>query len=195
MRLRLSCTLLLLGSAGSVQAAQRAEDDATRFFALPMVRDTRELASVAEEHLAARRHPEAIAALQRILDEHANEVLPPTSTALGTGSTYPGAAEWALARLLELPDDAREVYRMRYEPRAAEALARAKLAPERARLAAIPRQWPLAPSAARAWWALGDLELEAGLPDAAALAWGRARARARTHHKQKQPPAPPRARR
>jgi outer membrane protein assembly factor BamB len=167
---------VLAPRAGTQLSAQLATqltdepDDGTRFFALPMVRDTRELAAVADEHLRAERYSEAIGALQRIVEEHAQEVLP-AGTELGRRSTYAGAGEWALARLAELPEAARAEYGARFEPRAAEALARARRTPTRAGLAAIPRRWPLAPAAAAAWWALGDLELESGRAEAAGLAW------------------------
>ncbi|HEX6882222.1 MAG TPA: PQQ-binding-like beta-propeller repeat protein [Planctomycetota bacterium] len=154
-------------------APQLGEDEATRFFALPMVRDTQELADVAERHVAAGRFPEAVQALQRILEQHAHEVLAP-GRGPGGNATHVGAAEWALARLFTLPEEARAEYRARFEPRAAEALARARAAPERSSLAAIPRRWPLTPSAVAAWWTLGDLELECGRPEAAELAWQRA---------------------
>lgn len=149
------------------------DGDATRFFALPMVRDTRELAAVAEEHLAAERYPEAIGALQRILEDHAQEVLP-AGTELGLRSTHAGAAEWALARLTSLPPAARAEYGARFGPRAAAALAHARLAPTRPGLTSIPRRWPLTPAAVQAWWALGDLELESGRDEAAELAWRQA---------------------
>src|SRR5262249_52943225 len=138
------------------RAARAQDDDSTqRFFALPMARDTRELAATAEEHLRAERYPEAIAVLQRILEDHSQEVLPPDPTRPAARSTYQGAAEWALERMFALPPRARAEYCARYEPRAAEALARAQLAPDRSSLVAIPRQWPIVPSAVRAWWALG----------------------------------------
>lgn len=164
----------LLGPLGQAAGAQESEDSAQRFFALPMTRDTRELAAATEEHLQAERYPEALAVLQRILEEHAQEVLPAERARPGAKSTYPGAAEWALERMFALPERARAEYCARYEPRAAEALARACLAPERSNLVVIPRAWPIVPSAVRAWWALGDLELESGQLEAAELAWRRA---------------------
>lgn len=168
-RLLLAASLLL----GARATPAQEDGDATRFFALPMVRDTRELAAVAEEHLRAERYPEAIGALQRILEDHAQEVLP-AGAELGLRATHPGAAEWALARLMALPEEARAGYRARYGPRADEALAHARVAPTRTGLASIPRRWPLAPAAVQAWWALGDLELESGQEDAAELAWRKA---------------------
>lgn len=172
--LALRLATLVLGPLGQAAAAQE-EDTTTRFFALPMTRDTRELAAATEEHLRAERFPEALGVLQRILEGHDLEVLPSDRARTGTKTTYPGAAEWALERMFTLPEKARAEYCARYEPRAAEALARARLAPERTKLVAIPREWPIVPSAVRAWWALGDLELECGQLEAAELAWRRAR--------------------
>ncbi|NOT30970.1 MAG: hypothetical protein HOP15_11030, partial [Planctomycetes bacterium] len=135
----LLCALL---SASGPRLAAQEDEEAERFFALPLVRDTRELAAVADEHLRAERFAEAIASLQRILEDHAHEVLPAPKNEPGQSATYQGAAEWAIARLLALPDVARAEYHARYEPRAAEALLGARLAPSRANLVAITRRWP-----------------------------------------------------
>ena len=184
-------TCALLAASGTRLAAQE-DDETERFFAIPLVRDTRELAAVADEHLRAERFPEAIASLQRILEDHAHEVLPAQKKEPGQSATYQGAAEWAMARLFELPEAARAEYRARYEPRAAEALLHARLAPSRGNLVAITRRWPLAPAAVRAWWALGDLELEGGQAEAAELAWRQALALARELGLATQAPAPAR---
>jgi outer membrane protein assembly factor BamB len=149
--------------------------EATRYFALPMARDTQELADAAKEHAEAGRYTEAVQALQRMLERHAHEVLAATRAG-GASSTHVGATEWALAQLRALPEPARREYQARFGPRAAEALAQARAAPTRANLAAIPRFWPLTGAAIEAWWALGDFELESGRQEAAAQAYRRAQA-------------------
>ena len=73
--MRATALAALLGSLAPLAAAQD-EDASQKFFALPMARDTRELAATTEEHLRAESYPEALAALQRILEEHGQEVLP-----------------------------------------------------------------------------------------------------------------------
>jgi outer membrane protein assembly factor BamB len=165
---------LWLGALG-LQAGAQEEEDTTRIFALPTVRDTRELAATADEHLRAGRYNEGVQALQRILEEHGQEVLPAERPGQSRTS-YPGAVEWVLERMYALPDKVRAEYQARHEPRARAALERARLVPQRAAFAAIPRQWPLVPAAVEAWWSLGDLELEAGQLAATELAWRRAMA-------------------
>ncbi|MSR62280.1 MAG: hypothetical protein EXS08_07535 [Planctomycetes bacterium] len=165
--------LILLSLVLAPPAA--AQDDSPRFFSLPNPRETSELVGVAEMHLSEKRFSEAISVLQRLLEDHAVEVL--FQKDAKERADYLGAGEWAVQHLLELPDTARAEYRARYEPRAAEALARARQAPERSNLAALANRWPLAPSSVQAWWALGDLELESGELDAAELAWRRAHER------------------
>src|SRR6185503_13964095 len=110
--------------AGALRAQeQSSEEDQTRFFAIPMARDTRELASAAQVHLGAGRHDDALAALQELLEQHAGEVLPArwreSHNEPSTFAAYPGAAQWALARMYELPAEARQEYWTRFEPRAA----------------------------------------------------------------------------
>jgi len=150
------------------------EDEVTRFFAVPMVRETRELADLAEEHLGAGREAEAMAVLQRLLDEHTSEVLPDPGNSDSIFTRYPGVSEWALERLFALGPEARTLYRSRHATRAATALELARRAGDRRALVAIPLRWPMAPAAQNAWIALGDLELEAGERESARLCYAEA---------------------
>lgn len=166
----LVASLAPLGRAASAQG-DREEDEGTRFFALPMVRETRELADLALEHLAAGRETEALAVLQRMLDEHSREVL------AGAGSQYAhhsGVSEWALERLFALAPETHALYRARYGARAADALAHARAVGERALLIQVASRWPLVPAAVESWISLGDLEQEAGDRTSAALAYRKA---------------------
>lgn len=161
--------------AGSLHA-QDDDRSETRFFSLPMSRDARELAVTVGEHLAAGRHGEAIDLLGRMLEEHRGEVLPEEwsdSERRSQYPSYPGAAQWALRQLLALPEEARELYRARYEPRAAKALEQVLHEPRRAGLLEIAQRWPATETARRAWRALGDYEYECGRLEAARLAWDR----------------------
>jgi len=169
-------TLLLFALPARAQDFELPEDEdtVTRFFAVPMVRETRELADLAEEHLRAGREAEAMAVLQRLIDEHAGEVLPDPGTGNSTFPRYPGVSEWALTRLFALGPEARTLYRSRHANRAASALELARRSAERRALVSIPQRWPLAPAALQAWIALGDLELEAGEHEAARLCYGEA---------------------
>jgi outer membrane protein assembly factor BamB/tetratricopeptide (TPR) repeat protein len=171
--------LPLLAVLTPLMASARPQDDdrsETRFFSLPMSRDARELAATAREHLEAGRHGEGIDLLGRLLEEHRGEVLPVEWNGSGWRSqfpSYPGAAQWALRELLALPEEARELYRARYEPRAALALERVLKEPRRAGLLEVAQRWPATEAARRAWRALGDLEYECGREQAARLAWSR----------------------
>lgn len=182
MRPLLAWLVLLLGAlpAHARQSPGEPEEDSTtRFFAVPMVRETRELADLAEEHLAAGRESEAMAVLQRLLEDHAGEVLPDPGSGDSTFPRYPGVTEWALARLFELGPEARELYRSRHAARARTALELARRTADRRALASVAQRWPLAPAAQSAWIALGDLELEAGEREAARLCYEEARTLAR----------------
>jgi len=148
-----------------------------RSFALPMARDARTLAEEAEEHIAGERWSAALVSLQELIELHGGEVLPSTwspSAVPGSASAHPGAAEWAQRRLADLSDEARALYRERYEARARAALENARAAGDLRGLAAVASRWPLTEAAREAWWTLGDLELERGDREQAALAWERA---------------------
>ncbi|MEM9381773.1 MAG: PQQ-binding-like beta-propeller repeat protein, partial [Planctomycetota bacterium] len=78
--------------------------------------------------------------------------------------------------LFQLPPAGRDLYRERFGRRAEQALDRAIAASDRGALARVAQRWPLTPAAERAWWALGDLEIELGHAGDGLRAWARAAA-------------------
>ncbi len=182
-----------LGSAGLTRAhpslARPAAQDAqqTQSFSIPDTRATRALADSVQGHIAARRWSDAIRALQQMLEDHRGDVLAPErpKSAAGRPSEQPvhaGAAQRARAGLWSLPLEARRLYRERHEAEALAAFERARERGDRRALTEVARRWPLTDSAERAWWSLGDLELELGNPREALAAWGRAVANALAVH-------------
>ena len=165
-------------SAAPTRAAQEEEPVETRPFALPDTRTSRALSERAAEHLAAKRWIEAATDLQKLIEEHDRDLLGATRPApLGRPSqqvVHPGAGRWAEQQLFALGPEARRAYRERYEAVAREALGEALRDGMRAALARVAVRWPITDAAERAWWALGDLELELGNLDQARLAWERA---------------------
>ncbi len=153
----------------------------TRTFSLPDTRLVQALHHSAEGHIAARRWSEALADLQRILEDHAGDLLAGERPRNSLGHVsdqpvHPGAAHRVRERLFELPAEARALYVERHGAEAEAALGAARARGDSAALAAIARRWPLTPAAERAWWCLGDLEHEAGRPEQATWAWSRAAA-------------------
>lgn len=151
----------------------------THTFSLPDTRLARALFDSAQGHVAARRWSEAISDLQKILDEHRGDVLAAERPATPEGrlseeSVYPGAALRARRALENLPVEGRKLYRDRYEIEATEALDTARARDDRRALAEIGRRFPLTRAGERAFWALGDLELELGHEREALYAWSRA---------------------
>jgi outer membrane protein assembly factor BamB len=170
---------IVLAPPAHAQERERFDQVEVKSFALPETRAARALFERAEQHAGAKRFPEAIALYQALIEEHAGDVLAAERPAGANGRSsqqpvHPGAAQRARERLFALPPAARELYRDRYEAEARSALERARKVGERAGLAAVARRWPLCPASREAWWALGDLELERGDPDAAREAWRRA---------------------
>jgi len=162
----------------SVSPSSLAQDESnTHFFALHMSRDARALAETVEEHLAAQRWNEAIGGLQTLISEHGGDVLPEehrrTASEFSEYAAHPGAAQWATEQLHKLPTEALAVYEARFEEQAQRALVSARTDADRRALVKLTRRWPVLPAAARAWWVLGDLELEEGHLDAAGDAWRR----------------------
>ncbi len=174
-----------LGSSTSLARQDPAELNEvpveTRSFSLPNTRLVLALHASAERHLEARRWSEALTDLQRILEDHSGDLLGgerPQNT-LGHASdqpVHPGAAHRVRERLFELPAEARELYVQRHGREARAAFDAARTRGDAAALIEVARRWPLTPAATGAWWALGDLEHEAGRPSEAAYAWARATA-------------------
>lgn len=151
----------------------------THTFSLPDTRLVRAIHQSAEEHVAARRWREAIADYQKILEDHAGDLLPGERprNSLGHASdqpVHPGAARRVRERLFELPLEARDLYVQRYGRDARAAFDAARGRGDASALIEVARRWPLTPSAAAAWWTLGDLDHEAGRSSEAVHAWARA---------------------
>jgi hypothetical protein len=95
-------------------------------FSIPETLLVRALYERAQGHLAAQRYNEAIADLQTILEEHKGDILPgerPRSKSgrMSEGLVHAGAPVRASALLASLPNEARKLYRDRYEVDAARA--------------------------------------------------------------------------
>jgi outer membrane protein assembly factor BamB len=139
-------------------------------------------AEKALEHIAASRWSEALAELQGLIEEHRGEVLaaerpqPEGARTPSQTDVHAGAGTWAVSQLFSLPEEGKRLYRERFGPRAKDNLRRAIAASDRGALARVARRWPLTPAAERAWWALGDLEIELGHAADGVRAWGRAAA-------------------
>jgi len=162
--------------------AQRPSEEAvveTTAFSIPETLLVRAVFERAVGHVEARRFREAIADFQTILEKHVGELLPgerPKSKAgrASDGLVHAGASTRARAALLMLPNDAKTLYRARYEVEARTALGVALAAHDAEALVEVGRRWPLTDSAIAAFLALGDLEFERGSEREASYAWARA---------------------
>lgn len=165
-------------AAASAFGAQRGEEPVeSRGFAIPDTRASRALIAAAEEHVEARRWPEAVRTLQEVLEDHTGDLLGAVFRPGGVHSGRPvheGAARAARRMLFELPDEALESYRQAYESDARLLLADARANGDRAGLSRLAERYPATRSAELAWWCLGDLELETGNLTEGLLAWSRA---------------------
>ncbi len=176
-RVLVSAALALGG--GALAGAQEDFLQRPRAFQLYDSLAARAIADSARDHIVAARWPEALVDLQRLLEDHRGEVLGAARpTAEGArnpsqGDVHLGASHWAEQQLFALPRPAQTLYRERHGARAAEALARALELGDRGALAGVARRWPLTDAGLRAWWALGDLELERGETDDGLEAWAR----------------------
>ena len=170
---------LALAPAGWAAAQQEGDDFQPRAFQLYDTQGARALADEAADHVQAERWSEGIESLQALIEDHRGEVLgaerPRALGALQPSQTnvHTGASSWATAQLFALPDPGKALYRERFGRTARLALERAISAGDRGGLADVARRWPLTASAERAWWALGDLELELGHAGDGLRAWAR----------------------
>jgi len=181
--MRLSTRLLLLsglvGTANLPATAQVEEDDfELRGFSIYDTQAAKAHARIADEHIESGRWAEALSALQRLIEDHRGEVLGPSrpkrNTRVSKRVVHHGASDHARARLFTLNDEAKILYRERYSGRAAAALRTAIAANDRRALTQIARRWPITLEAQRAWWSLGDLELELGNIQNCLQSWRRA---------------------
>ena len=172
-------TLALAGPAWAAPQDEGDEAFEPRAFQLYDTQGARALADEAADHVEARRWSEAIESLQALIEDHRGEVLgaerPRALGALQPSQTdvHTGASSWAAARLFALPEEGKALYRERFGRTARLALERAIASGDRGGLASVARRWPLTESAERAWWALGDLELELGHAGDGLRAWAR----------------------
>ena len=181
-----ACLAAPLAAASAPQAPQRGAFNPDEFEPAPFhLYDTqvaRVKAEKALEHIAASRWSEALAELQGLIEEHRGEVLaaerpqPEDARNPSQADVHAGAGMWAVSQLFNLPAEGKKLYRERFGPRAADNVRRAIAASDRGALARVARRWPLTPAAERAWWALGDLEVELGHAADGVRAWGRAAA-------------------
>ena len=178
----MALALVLASGPGRAQSGLMDESQA---FSLNSTQVARSLAESARDHLAAGRTREALADIQTMLEEHQGEVLGPERPIVAGDPSledvHRGTGEDARELLLSLDLEAREVYRERYEQRAAGALAEALERGDAGALAEVAQRWPITHSALRAWWALGDLELERGRAADGLEAWARALAIGTAH--------------
>ena len=176
----LALALVVCAAPAHAFAPQGGEDDQELFaFQIYDTQAARALQESAIEHLGADRWSEALVDLQALIEEHAGDVLggsKPTPRGSDRPSehwVHEGAAAWATRKLFELKPEARQLYVERHADRAARAFATAIEDSDRAGLTVLARRWPVTRHALRAWWALGDLELELGNESDAFRAWGR----------------------
>ncbi|MEM8709452.1 MAG: PQQ-binding-like beta-propeller repeat protein, partial [Planctomycetota bacterium] len=163
-------------------APQEGDDFQPAPFHLYDTQLARVRAAEALEHIQAERWSEALAELQALIEDHRGEVLgaerprPEDARLPSQMDVHAGAGVWAVRQLFELPEEGKQLYRDRFGPRAEDTLRRAIAASDRGALARVARRWPLTAAAERAWWALGDLEIELGHPADGIRAWARAAA-------------------
>jgi outer membrane protein assembly factor BamB len=181
--------LLVLVGQVPAAAAQIAEDN-TRGFSLHDTEAARATQREADGHFAAGRWSEGIVLLQELIERHRGEVLGETRPTLGGQGegwsanrvsqqpVFEGASDFATRRLIGLNAEAKRLYQRRYGESAARALLEALEQSSMRALANVGRRWPITTEAERAWWALGDLELEAGNFGDGVRAWSRALERA-----------------
>lgn len=166
-----------IGGSSVRTEGQDEEAFRPRLFQLYDTQAARARAEKASEAIAAGRWAEAIEELQGLIEEHEGDVLGaarPTAEGARTPSqtdVHFGAGTWAIQQLFALPPEGKEVYRQRHGARARGALDRALAAADRTALSKLAQRWPLSSAAERAWWALGDLELERGHEGDAARSW------------------------
>lgn len=181
-RLTVLGALVCAGQPVSAQAGVNPvdpDDFELYTFSIYNTQVAKELAAYADEHLAAGRYAEAMVALQQLLDEHKGEVLGGRRINIGDMDrksqqpVHEGASEFATRRLFELAPSERALYRERYGERARVDLHTAIQSADRAGLTALARRYPLTEEATRAWFALGDLEVELGNVQDGVRAWGR----------------------
>ena len=174
--------VLLLALAGGARGGSQDDDplEVGQGFQIYDTQAVRARVESANEHIAAGRWSEALVDLQALLEEHWGEVLPAARprSRVGHGvsqqDVHVGAVAWSRETLTHLPAEAKRLYQERYGARASRALVAAIASGDRVGLTSVAMRWPVTEEALRAWWALGDLELELGNASAGLSAWTRA---------------------
>ena len=141
-------------------------------FSIPNTRSAAARLERARGHLVAERWNEALEDLQELLETHRGELVrgeeeegPPR---------FVGAGREARSLLGALSGEPLEIYRRKHGARAEAALELARREGDRQAVIEVAERWPATAAAVRAWWTLGDLELEAGSLGEARRAWARA---------------------
>ncbi len=169
--------LSVLALACVLSLPTSSQADERRGFTYPLTRHARDQAALAAEHVAEERWDKAISVLQEMISIGEVAVLPDAFRAsadqLSVHLAHPGAGAWARTQLANLPASARARYRDRYGRDAEAALEEAVRRRDRRALVAVADRWPLCDASIRAWWILGDLELEEGHAHTAMIAWQR----------------------
>lgn len=156
--------------AAPLATAQEEEDpQLARGFSIPNTRAARSRMLRAREHAQAERWNEAIEDLQVLLEENGDELIRADAEEL-----YAGVYDLVRAELEAFPPEALALYRRRFGARAEAALDLARLRGDTRAVVEVARRWPASEAAPRAWWTLGDLELEVGNVVEARAAWARA---------------------
>lgn len=168
--------------AGAPQGRGADEWIEARPFSIPNARAAQDAREVAQSLLDRSDPSDAIRSLQELIEKHRGKLLAGSpKDARGRISrelVYPGASAWAERELVARAAELGERYRERFGAEADRAFEAAKKSADRVALVALARRWPLCRAAVRAWWTVGDLELERGHARAAAAAWLRAAGRA-----------------
>ena len=173
------CLLAAPGTRAQRALAGDGNDQAQRYFALPLPRAASARAETILEHLAAGRSNQALTELQRLFEHSAHDLLGDRwrgeTAEPSIFPSYPGALRWARGILMGLDAGVQERYRERFEGPARAALVGALGNFDEEALVRVAQRWPITRAAEEAWWALGDLEAERGFLETARSAWNRAR--------------------
>jgi outer membrane protein assembly factor BamB len=167
-----ACLALLLQPLAAPLAAQEEEQEsAITGFSIPSTRSARARFERARGHVLAKRWNEAIEDLQVLLEQHGEELIRDGESG---DPVHRGVADVATLELRAMPPEALALYRRRFEEKADAALDLARSRGDRQAVLTVARRWPVCEAAPRAWWTVGDLELELGNLAEARAAWARA---------------------
>ncbi len=156
-------------------AAQVEEPEAViHGFSIPTTRAARARLERARGHVEAKRWNEAIEDLQILIEEHGGDLVRADSEGAHESRVHYGVGDVATHELRAMPAEALVLYRRRFESKASAALELARSRGDRRAVLEVARRWPLCEATPKAWWTVGDLELELGNLSEARVAWARA---------------------